>query len=289
MPAMKRHASSSSHETCSKKTHRSTVLDDLWRHMRDTIECTVCMEIITGEMLQCACSHLLCRACYDVLEKRDAEDYGICPSCHYSVDGRNYSLEKIVSSLPMDCPNKEDGCDYHGAYSTMKEHRQHCDFRPINCIVDGCFFSGSTAKLISHLSRHSHIETQPMPDNAGHIVRVADYKKCDFWKKDNGGSVQVVTFDDNIFIRKITVVDDVLAVHVVFLGEEKSRKNYLWEVIFQDDTRTSFFRNHPISKHEDLSRDAIRTLPGVTIDKTTVRKLLDKNGHLDFRLRIINK
>ena len=72
--------------------------------IREDLECPVCFKIPrTTPIYQCEQGHIHCKTCHPRL--RD------CPICRGPIGNtRNLVVEKIISKLPVQCANFENGC-----------------------------------------------------------------------------------------------------------------------------------------------------------------------------------
>ena len=72
--------------------------------IREDLECPVCFKIPrTTPIYQCEQGHIHCKTCHPRLQN--------CPVCRGPIGNtRNLVVEKIISKLPVQCANFENGC-----------------------------------------------------------------------------------------------------------------------------------------------------------------------------------
>lgn len=82
-------------------------------------ECPICYEYLMTPIFICANGHSVCSKCKLKIRK--------CALCKAFVgNSRNYTLEEIIDTLEICCPNATKGCVYSGKVKDTKEHMLSC-------------------------------------------------------------------------------------------------------------------------------------------------------------------
>ncbi|CAH2000333.1 unnamed protein product [Acanthoscelides obtectus] len=85
----------------------------------ENLECPVCFEYMTDQIINCANGHSFCQNCKASIEN--------CPICRTTLsDSRNYALEKLVKSLKIACRRSTTGCAFVGTVNRVKVHEKSC-------------------------------------------------------------------------------------------------------------------------------------------------------------------
>jgi hypothetical protein len=139
-------ASSSDNITISKNLEYWTKL----------LGCNVCMEIISGKLLQCNNGHLLCSNCRKSISGDNSDEY-ICPVCKTSTEpARNLALEDLTQDVIFKCKNS--GCDVASKRQDMKKHENTCKFQAFSCpFSNTCAWESKVTEvenIFSHCDRH---------------------------------------------------------------------------------------------------------------------------------------
>lgn len=114
----------------------------------ELLDCTICMNPLRPPILQCAVGHVICASCHDSLPNKDS-----CHTCK-TTGGYNrcVALEKILESFCVLCSNAKYGCTAKMRYHEAEKHGKSCLHAPCSCPESGCRFTGSTVKLLAHLT-----------------------------------------------------------------------------------------------------------------------------------------
>ena len=97
----------------------------------DDLQCPVCRDTFTGNILLCSVGHSVCAACYQVLPAPT-----LCPECtanYFSDPDRNITLESVLSNINTILPCSFSGCGYLGKPAELVLHRQQCALRQLRC------------------------------------------------------------------------------------------------------------------------------------------------------------
>jgi BMFP domain-containing protein YqiC len=110
-----------------------------------------------------------------------------CPTCRCKISSKNFidnfPLKRIILELPVKCCFKDDNgkrsvrrrlsngeghsvisCEWSGLLQDwIEQHRDECLYRPVECSVEGCTWTGLHLDLEKHMScdivRHVNIPT----------------------------------------------------------------------------------------------------------------------------------
>lgn len=85
------------------------------------LECPICFEYLFTPIYLCASGHSLCSKCKLKVKK--------CALCEAVVgNSRNYTLEQILETLEICCPNVAKGCTNAATVNIIKMHMLSCVF-----------------------------------------------------------------------------------------------------------------------------------------------------------------
>lgn len=86
--------------------------------------CPVCFEQLMPPIYQCCNGHIICCTCIERIEK--------CVECRLPFSQlpriRNIALEKIRNNLPVDCANKNEGCNQKVIVEFLRDHLHVCPY-----------------------------------------------------------------------------------------------------------------------------------------------------------------
>ncbi|XP_054273026.1 uncharacterized protein LOC128993263 [Macrosteles quadrilineatus] len=111
------------------------------------LECPVCFEKMDSTLRQCMNGHGVCRPCASKIDK--------CPTCKEEFSlalHQNTLLNQLLDLIPKICPYAEEGCN---SVIIDQEHQTYCEYRPTECKVMACKWSGRVKDLLEHL-KSSH-------------------------------------------------------------------------------------------------------------------------------------
>jgi E3 ubiquitin-protein ligase SIAH1 len=97
--------------------------------------------------IQCENGHIACASCCIKLRNK-------CPSCFWPIGyNRCRSIEKVLESVKISCPNAKYGCKEAVSYSKKSDHEKTCIYAPCSCPLSSCNFIASSKQLYIHFSR----------------------------------------------------------------------------------------------------------------------------------------
>jgi len=143
----------------------------------ETINCTVCLGRMLGNILGCNEGHCICDTCYEALPL--PKRCGTCRARFSMPPARQRALEEIVARFKLPC---EHGCGFVGRAATLLEHQPLCVRAPVACPDLGCSRLVQADQLALHFL-DSHLDSFCDLGNAVHL-----YKKS----LEEVGSVQWV-------------------------------------------------------------------------------------------------
>lgn len=126
-------------ETLTLRELRNIISD-----IKDAATCPICLELARPPACLCNNGHLICSACKANLD--------ICPTCRTTFSAMNpVDLNNILNTMPRNCENVSQGCDYVSGQSSQSDHRYWCKFRVVPCKMDSCEWIGTYEEIITHL------------------------------------------------------------------------------------------------------------------------------------------
>ena len=112
----------------------------------EALECSVCLDLPSGEMHQCLEGHCICVDCWRRLDPHR------CPECRdwLPPKNRNRDREARIAALAAAC----DHCGMATTRGAMAEHLRACHLRPTICkaAAAGCGWEGMAAEQAAHES-----------------------------------------------------------------------------------------------------------------------------------------
>jgi len=112
--------------------------------------CTFCGNVLR-DPVQTSCGHRYCKSCVEPLLRSS-------PS-RCLVDNEEITEKKIfedkfarreILSLPVQCANQCDGCDWTGELGQLEDHEAQCPYTKVQCMYPSC----GALMLREDLSRH---------------------------------------------------------------------------------------------------------------------------------------
>ncbi|KAG8258737.1 E3 ubiquitin-protein ligase Siah2-like [Homalodisca vitripennis] len=119
------------------------VLRHSFQSLMEISRCSVCLENVRAEVVQCAKGHLFCNHCRKDLKK--------CPKCkkHFVKDNPSRYANKVVAALPVLCRYKKCG----KYLEPGDDHEKYCGYRPTGCKI--CDWTGLGHEILIHMKgRH---------------------------------------------------------------------------------------------------------------------------------------
>ncbi|XP_046673985.1 E3 ubiquitin-protein ligase Siah2-like [Homalodisca vitripennis] len=117
-------------------------LQSTFQSLVDITLCSICLETVRPEMVQCVNGHLICSDCRGELET--------CPTCRdtFSNDKPSGIITQIVEALPPRCHHKN--C---GRYINRNDddHQVYCGFRLTQCKFVDCEWNGCSQDILQHV------------------------------------------------------------------------------------------------------------------------------------------
>lgn len=148
----------------SKKDNAEGRSDNLLgENVLQELECPICKCYLVPPIYICTSGHSFCSKCKDQLS--------FCPTCRKSMqNGRNFTLENVVSCIKYPCVNREIGCSATCSTDKLNEHELECSFSGHSCFLQ-CT-SGAIVNMFKHL-KESHPDNLIIPSDL-HILDVSD-------------------------------------------------------------------------------------------------------------------
>ncbi|CAH1154392.1 unnamed protein product [Phaedon cochleariae] len=90
-------------------------------HLRNSLQCPICMEYMIGDICNCENGHVVCFTCEAKLDS--------CPSCRTKFGkSRNLPLENLAEVLMLSCAFADKGCDFSGQVKMLFQHEKECHY-----------------------------------------------------------------------------------------------------------------------------------------------------------------
>ena len=141
-------------------------LTDIWK----TLECPVCMEIVTPPVNQCELGHHVCYDCWNQIPE--------CPLCKgRRMEIRNFVAEAMVEKIPLPCKYRMDGCNIITLPNDRRAHEETCEYRSFKCLVQSCD-KISSAKYMLHHMQISHGSL--LRTNRGYVFKYLHFSSPSF-------------------------------------------------------------------------------------------------------------
>ena len=122
-----------------------------------SIECPICLQIMSKDISQTSCGHHFCTPCIERI-------HGACPECRttpYQIFP-DANRQRIISGLQVYCSNKKYGCTWKGELKNLSGHINKdkrvgdCQFEVVKCryydlsFWPGCEVEMKRADLVNH-------------------------------------------------------------------------------------------------------------------------------------------
>ncbi|KAJ7339337.1 hypothetical protein OS493_005730 [Desmophyllum pertusum] len=113
--------------------------------------CTSCRKVLR-DPVQTSCGHRYCKSCIEPL-------LSVSSSIKCLADSEEINKEKMfedkfarreILSLPVQCTNHCDGCNWRGELGQLEEHESQCPYAKVQCMHPSC----GVLVLRDDLSRH---------------------------------------------------------------------------------------------------------------------------------------
>jgi len=113
----------------------------LLQHMKDKIECPVCLELPrNGPVPVCPNGHFVCSTC-----KKDS-----CPSCRtFMGTGKSLLASIVLENIEHKCRFGDCNENFHP--EALKKHEAGCSQRTVNCPDANCSMKVPLSNLVDHL------------------------------------------------------------------------------------------------------------------------------------------
>ena len=129
----------------------------------EALECSVCLDLPSGEMHQCLEGHCICVDCWRRLDPHR------CPECRdwLPPKNRNRDREARIAALAAAC----DHCGMATTRGAMAEHLRVCHLRPTICkaAAAGCGWEGMAAEQAAHESACPIAQNERLQPLAGRV------------------------------------------------------------------------------------------------------------------------
>ena len=105
--------------------------------IQEDLECVICLDIPNcNPVFQCNNGHMYCSSCHEKITD--------CAVCRIKLGyTRCLMAEKILAKCPRLCTFNSYGCNERLTEEPLKVHEDLCTFRPVQCPINLCDFSGA--------------------------------------------------------------------------------------------------------------------------------------------------
>ncbi|XP_012558027.2 TNF receptor-associated factor 5 isoform X2 [Hydra vulgaris] len=119
----------------------------------DGFVCPICFLALRQPIQTKDCGHRFCLSCFNLL-KRNKEDF-LCPLDRQIINMEKVfndkATERVILSLPINCRNFKNKCDWVGSIASIDNHLKHCVFSETLCPNTKCQAELTHKDLPHHL------------------------------------------------------------------------------------------------------------------------------------------
>ena len=103
---------------------------------KSSVECSICLDIPLGRVLQCKNGHLYCQDCFKSLCSKPSVHCAVCRvSCDRNNPARSLLAESLVAQMEFPCKNTP--CTTFFRPTEKKEHERNCPYKLTRCLFAG--------------------------------------------------------------------------------------------------------------------------------------------------------
>ncbi|KAF5288078.1 hypothetical protein FQR65_LT12128 [Abscondita terminalis] len=189
----------------------------------DELECPVCNDYMVPPIFICPTGHSICNSCKIKLPS--------CPLCRLVFqDTRNFTLEKLATTINYPCKYKDLGCVFSLNYEHIGLHQLHCLYAYGRCplkLLGLCSIKEDFVDLIGHM-RENH-SNYIVDANRQYSRELAGNITTSYW---------ATICDNEIFIIccKHSTTSGPIKFNVLHVGMNETKPKYKFELQFCDQT-----------------------------------------------------
>jgi len=188
------------------------------------LKCRKCSDICIPPVFVCSTGHHFCEKCVQGMTK--------CICTSNFIGGRNFFYENCFENSIFKCKYLNEGCEEQFLGKEIKDHLEHCDYRPIACFR--CKREDiQYTKFLKHYA-DSHKQDILSPENGEFRCRyIQDFTKSGTWRIR-----RVVAFDGHTFFpvaRQTSVRNPRVGLFVWIFGNEDDAQKYNVRISLESD------------------------------------------------------
>ena len=176
--------------------------------------CPICMDMLRGEIFQCADGHIICSDCKSKLP--GGQRSPACPTCRVQLgDIRNRAMEDMIGRMRMPCRFHDKGCAVAGVKSELSRHELECECNPEMrpCPLLSCSHRCKPEQMVSHLKDSHRINVDPArPDHPANktVSLFGSGRNTTFWRisRSPGREIYVIDLEtkgENLCIAAVQI------------------------------------------------------------------------------------
>ena len=250
--------------------------------LREDLECPVCFKIPrTTPIYQCDQGHIHCKTCHPRLET--------CPVCRRPIGNiRSLVLEKVISKLPVQCINTDNGCHEPQALpEKMIQHEKICHFRIVKCILTPCQNSFILSDVVNHLKK-KHPEIQLDKRSSAKIACHFDEDQTSRVPTSKILSPILLSFDNRYFLVCKSIDDrGYFEIKVFLVGALKEAKKFSCVIKAHSESNHSeaMFKGFV----SDIEEKPERIAPCLLMHPNQIKEMANEENRLLLDIDIISK
>jgi hypothetical protein len=214
------------------------------------MKCPGCTEFMVPPITLCVNGHNVCGTCKPKLH--------VCPTCRDLFLGvQNEALEKLAREVKYPCTYREFGCKEVLALYMLVEHQAKCPNGILTCpaarhplYTQECDWTGNYKEVKYHLME-KHLDMCVDYGEVESRTLHAFSNLCGFDK--------FVFVYDEVFFRTVDVMDDMLCVAVLYIGQPENAAKYQYKVKFFDKDNTEGVTMMHLTRSFDENLDEVFT------------------------------
>ncbi|XP_065683631.1 TNF receptor-associated factor 3 isoform X3 [Hydra vulgaris] len=128
----------------------------------DGFVCPICFLALRQPIQTKDCGHRFCLSCFNLL-KRNKEDF-LCPLDRQIINMEKVfndkATERVILSLPINCRNFKNKCDWVGSIASIDDHWNECPNKPIECLNNCGEINLMRKMMAQHLANNCSLSIQ---------------------------------------------------------------------------------------------------------------------------------